>query len=78
MMIDCQHVMRRLWAYVDGELPEHEVHDLREHIAVCGRCGPQYRFQLAFLGPVARAGAAVRPRAEFVQRLRSALKSAPA
>lgn len=77
-MVDCQHVMKRLWAYVDGELPETEAGELREHIAVCARCGPQYRFQLAFLGLVAHAGAAVRPRAEFVRRLRSALKSAPA
>ena len=77
-MVDCQHVMRQLWAYVDGELPEAEVQHLREHLAVCARCSPQYRFQLAFLGLVAHAGAAVRPRAEFVRRLRTALKSAPA
>lgn len=76
-MVDCQHVMKRLWAYVDGELPDAEVRDLREHIAVCARCGPQYRFQLAFLGLVGRAGAAVRPRAEFVRRLHAALKTAP-
>ncbi len=77
-MVDCQHVMRRLWAYMDGELAEPEVQALREHLAECARCSPQYRFQLAFLGLVARAGAAVRPRAEFVRRLRAALKPAPA
>ena len=74
-MVDCQHVMRRLWEYVDGELPAHEVAELREHLAVCARCSPQYRFQLTFLGLVATAAAATRPRPELARRIRSALAS---
>jgi mycothiol system anti-sigma-R factor len=72
-MVDCQHVMRRLWEYLDGELPEHEVAELREHVAVCARCNPQYRFQIAFLGLVGRAAAAGRARPELGRRIRSAL-----
>ncbi len=77
-MVDCQHVMKRLWAYLDGELPESEVTLLRAHLAECGRCSPQYRYQVAFLSMVARAASARGPRAEFVRRLRSALQSAGA
>jgi mycothiol system anti-sigma-R factor len=77
-MMDCQHVMKRLWEYLDGELPSSEVPALREHLAECARCYPQYRFQLAFLAVVARAGAATAPRAAFVQRLKAALASAGA
>jgi anti-sigma factor RsiW len=67
--------MRRLWEYVDGELPQSEVAQLREHLAVCARCSPQYRFQLGFLALVARAAAAARPRRELAERIRSALAS---
>lgn len=74
-MVDCRHVMKRLWAYLDGELPESQVAALREHLAVCARCSPQYRFEIAFLGLVARAAAAQGPRPEFRRRLISALSS---
>lgn len=75
-MVDCQHVMQRLWDYLDGELPEHEAAGLREHLAVCARCSPQYRFQIAFLSLVARAAPADGPRPEFRRRLKAALASA--
>jgi mycothiol system anti-sigma-R factor len=75
-MMDCRDVMKHLWEYLDGELPERELASLREHLAVCARCYPQYRFQLAFLGLVARAAAASAPRPEFVSRLRAVLASA--
>ena len=72
-MIDCHEVMKRLWAYLDGELPETEAHEVSAHMDMCARCYPQYRFQLAFLSALVRAhqsGRGPRPRAEFVQRLR--------
>ena len=78
-MIDCHEVMRRLWAYLDGELAEADATEVREHIDMCARCYPQHRFQLAFLGAVVRAhqhGRGPRPRADFVQRLRAALSGA--
>lgn len=71
--MDCQHVMKRLWEYLDGELPESEVAALREHLAMCQRCDPQYRFQIAFLGLVARAAEAQGPKPEFRRRLVTAL-----
>ncbi|MBI4542188.1 MAG: zf-HC2 domain-containing protein [Gemmatimonadetes bacterium] len=74
-MVDCHSVMKRLWEYLDGELPLEEAQGLREHLAVCARCYPQYQFQLAFLAALARAhaGPAASPRPEFARRLRAAL-----
>jgi len=74
-MVDCRHVMTRLWEYLDGELPAGEAEALRLHLVECGRCHPQYRFQLAFLGLVSRAAPARGPRPEFRRRLAEALAS---
>lgn len=74
-MIDCRTVMKRLWEYLDGELPSEDASALREHLAHCARCYPQYRYQLAFLALVSRAASAAEPREEFVHRLREALAS---
>lgn len=74
-MIDCHGVMKRLWEYLDGELPASDVEGIREHLAMCARCYPQYRYQLAFLSAVARAGAGVAPRPAFAERVRAALAS---
>jgi anti-sigma factor (TIGR02949 family) len=75
-MVDCQHVMKQLWEYVDGELPEEQVAALREHLAVCARCSPQYRFQLQFLRLLVRAASVPGPRPEFRRRLMTALSEA--
>ncbi len=75
-MIDCHGVMKRLWEYLDGELPPDEADRIRDHLAMCARCYPQYRHQLAFLALVSRAAAATTPRQEFVRRLDAVLASA--
>lgn len=74
-MIDCHGVMKRLWEYLDGELPASDVEGIREHLAMCARCYPQYRFQLAFLAAVAHAGTGPGPRPAFAERVRAALAS---
>lgn len=54
-MLDCDAVMRQLWDYLDGELtPEREA-AMREHLAICGRCYPQFEFEKNFLETLARA-----------------------
>lgn len=47
-MMPCEHVMERLWAFVDGELPSDEEHAVREHLEMCGRCFPQYDWHRAY------------------------------
>ena len=75
-MLDCHDVMKRLWAYLDGELPPEAVGEVREHLAVCARCYPQYRFQLAFLAAIART-ATPQARPGFADRVRTALAEVP-
>jgi len=36
----CASSLRRLWEYLDDELPETEAMDLQGHLAECPRCGP--------------------------------------
>lgn len=47
-MMPCEHVMDRLWAFVDGELPIEEENAVRAHLEECGRCFPQYDWQRAY------------------------------
>lgn len=48
MMVPCDHVITRLWEYIDGELtPEHAAR-IEAHLEICNRCFPQYDFQRAF------------------------------
>ncbi|MFN2565046.1 MAG: zf-HC2 domain-containing protein [Gemmatimonadaceae bacterium] len=54
-MLDCDAVMRQLWDYLDGELTEERMAAIREHLALCGRCYPQYDFEQAFLDTLVRA-----------------------
>ena len=75
-MTDCRTVIRRLWEYLDGELPRGEADAIRAHVAECAHCNPQYKFQLRFLNALLRAHAQREvPRSEFVSRLRDALGS---
>jgi anti-sigma factor (TIGR02949 family) len=70
-MISCRGVMERLWDYLDGELPTERMQELADHLAICQRCYPQYRFQFAFLEALARQQARVPgPSAELVAQLR--------
>lgn len=78
-MMDCHDVMKRLWEYMDDELTPDDTAAVREHLEMCARCHPQYRFQLAFLAALAAAfahpGVGPAPRAEFRERLRAVLSS---
>ena len=71
-MISCQGVMERLWDFLDGELPPEQMQELADHLAVCQRCYPQYRFEFAFLEALARQRQRLPgPSDALVQRLRA-------
>lgn len=70
-MIACREVMEQLWDYLDGELPPERMEALADHLALCRRCYPQYRFQLAFLEALARERARIPgPSDELVAQVR--------
>lgn len=48
-IIPCDHVIARLWEYIDGEISEESAVLIRAHLDVCAHCFPQYNFQRAFV-----------------------------
>ena len=71
-MIDCEHVMRQLWDYLDGELTPDRSDAIRQHIEMCSRCRPHSEFEVAFLKAVKQS----RREHSHPERLRGALISA--
>ncbi len=53
-MVSCRELMEQLWDYLDAELPPERMQELAVHLAECARCYPQYQFEFAFLGALAR------------------------
>jgi anti-sigma factor (TIGR02949 family) len=49
MMIPCDHVIAKLWEYLDGDLDELRSDQVRRHLDACGRCFPEYDFRRAYL-----------------------------
>ena len=47
-MISCREAIEKLWAYIDGELSEHEASQVHDHLGACRACYPHYDFQRAF------------------------------
>lgn len=52
--LDCEAVMRQLWDYLDNELTPERMEAIRGHLAMCGRCYPQYDFEREFLATLSR------------------------
>ena len=46
--IPCKDAMKRLWAFLDGELDAASEVKVREHLEMCRRCYPRYDFQRAY------------------------------
>jgi anti-sigma factor (TIGR02949 family) len=53
-MVSCRELIEQLWDYLDAELPPERMQELAVHLAECARCYPQYQFEFAFLGALAR------------------------
>jgi anti-sigma factor (TIGR02949 family) len=52
--IDCVHVIRRLWDYLDGRVAEEEHEQIVAHLAWCNGCASHYQFEQEFLSAVGR------------------------
>ncbi|MGH7477292.1 MAG: zf-HC2 domain-containing protein [Longimicrobiales bacterium] len=48
VMISCEHVIARLWEFIDGELDAASEAEVQQHLELCERCFPQYDFQRAY------------------------------
>lgn len=47
--IDCDGVLTRLYEYIDGELDDETIKNVRAHLDKCKRCYPRYNFESAFV-----------------------------
>lgn len=52
--IPCEHVIRSVWDYLDGEIDEDRKAQIQQHLALCDHCRDQYTFEGAFLRSVGR------------------------
>jgi len=48
----CREIVRQLWPYLDGALPDELQVSVSEHLSMCTNCRSHYDFQAAFLDAV--------------------------
>lgn len=48
-MVPCDHVIAKLWEYLDGSLDQIGSDEVSRHIDICSRCFPEYDFRRAYL-----------------------------
>ena len=53
--MDCEQVVRQLWDYLDGELTEDRMTEVRAHLKACRGCFPHFDFEREFLEAVAKS-----------------------
>jgi len=51
--IDCETAVRRLWDYLDGELGDEQMAEVRAHVDACRLCPPHFDFARTFLNAIA-------------------------
>lgn len=56
-MITCAEAVKRLWEYLDGELPDEHRAAVEEHLGFCRRCCGEAEFAEELRGFLARKAA---------------------
>jgi anti-sigma factor (TIGR02949 family) len=49
---ECESIVRRLWPYLDGKLPESDRDRVANHLSMCRNCSSHFDFAKAFLDAV--------------------------
>ena len=70
--MNCRDAVTRLWALIDDELDTVSEERVREHLAACSHCFPQFDFQREFTELLASKCRHDAP-AELKQRIRALL-----
>jgi len=76
--VDCGHVIRNIWDWLDGELDQGQLLAIREHLAVCVGCRGHMDFAQSFLAHVHEPPREAAEVAVLRTRIRTALRSAGA
>jgi anti-sigma factor (TIGR02949 family) len=75
--IDCEQVVRLLFAYLDGEIGDEQRRDVDHHLARCRSCFSRAEFEKRLRSHLLELGhGAVSP--ELEQRIRSLIGTPPA
>lgn len=53
----CREIVRQLWPYLDGALPDEWQARVTAHLEACANCQSHYDFERAFLDAVHDSGA---------------------
>ena len=53
--IDCRTAVRQLWDYLDGELDDQRMVEVRQHLLTCRKCLPHAEFGRRFIQALSRA-----------------------
>jgi anti-sigma factor (TIGR02949 family) len=53
---ECREIVRQLWPYLDGALPDEMQARVSHHLETCMDCRSHYDFELAFLEAVRSSG----------------------
>ena len=53
--IDCQSAVRQLWDYLDSELDDQRMVEVRHHLLSCKKCLPHAEFGRRFIQALSRA-----------------------
>ena len=53
--IDCQSAVRQLWDYLDEELDDQRMIEVRQHLLTCRKCLPHAEFGRRFIQALSRA-----------------------
>jgi anti-sigma factor (TIGR02949 family) len=70
--IDCEEVLRDLFAYVDGELPDQRRQMIQAHLELCRGCFSRAEFEARLRAHLHDIGSAIVP-SEVESRVRSVL-----
>jgi anti-sigma factor (TIGR02949 family) len=53
--IDCREAVRQLWDFLDDELDDQRMVEVRHHLASCRKCLPHAEFGRRFIKALSRA-----------------------
>lgn len=73
---DCEGVMRQLWDFLDGELTAERMAAIEAHVRMCGRCGPLFAFERAFLKMLSASGPMTAEESQLRERVIKAIRAA--
>jgi anti-sigma factor (TIGR02949 family) len=68
-MMPCEHVLDRLWEYLDAELAPEDETKVKQHLEICNRCYPEYDFRRAYFEYTRRIRKRDHASPEFRRRL---------